>query len=87
MGKTETTTISLPRSIATRARQLSRIESRTMSELFREAFRCYETSHRDHRAHHATMTWNQLRPKLDRIARMGKKQSLSAFVIRDRKMH
>lgn len=90
MAKIETTTISLPRSIATRARQLSRAESRTMSELFREAFRVYESfrmHERRSRGEERHVSWKTLRRTLGRIGRAGKRGDLSAFVLRDRLTH
>ena len=41
----KTLTISLPPDLAAKAEQLARLESRTMSELFREAFRVYLDRH------------------------------------------
>lgn len=40
-GNTKTITISFPVELAEQAEHLAEIESRTMSELFREAFRTY----------------------------------------------
>lgn len=40
--KAETATISISTNLAERARKLSKNEGRTLSELFREAFRFYE---------------------------------------------
>lgn len=40
-GNTKTITVSFPVDLAEQAEQLARTESRTMSELFREAFRTY----------------------------------------------
>jgi len=40
-GNTKTITISFPVDLAEQAEQLAKTESRTMSELFREAFRTY----------------------------------------------
>jgi predicted transcriptional regulator len=41
----KTLTISLPPDLAAKAEQLAKLESRTMSELFREAFRVYFDRH------------------------------------------
>jgi predicted transcriptional regulator len=41
----KTLTISLPPDLAAKAEQLAKLESRTMSELFREAFRVYLDRH------------------------------------------
>jgi predicted DNA-binding protein len=40
-GNTKTITVSFPVDLAQQAEQLAKAESRTMSELFREAFRSY----------------------------------------------
>jgi metal-responsive CopG/Arc/MetJ family transcriptional regulator len=40
-GNTKTITVSFPVELAAQAEQLAKTESRTMSELFREAFRAY----------------------------------------------
>ena len=40
-GNTRTITVSFPAELAREAEQLAKAESRTMSELFREAFRTY----------------------------------------------
>lgn len=40
-GNTKTITVSFPVELAKQAEQLAKTESRTMSELFREAFRTY----------------------------------------------
>ncbi len=40
-GNTKTITVSFPVELAEEAEQLAKTESRTMSELFREAFRTY----------------------------------------------
>ena len=40
-GNTKTITVSFPLELAEQAEQLAKTESRTMSELFREAFRTY----------------------------------------------
>lgn len=40
-GNTKTITVSFPVELAEQAEQLAKTESRTMSELFREAFRAY----------------------------------------------
>jgi metal-responsive CopG/Arc/MetJ family transcriptional regulator len=42
-GNTKTITVSFPVELAEQAEQLAKTESRTMSELFREAFRTYRT--------------------------------------------
>ena len=41
-GNTRTLTVSFPRELARQAEELAREESRTMSELMREAFRRYQ---------------------------------------------
>ena len=43
-GTTKTITVSFPVELAEQAEQLARTESRTMSELFREAFRTYRVA-------------------------------------------
>ena len=43
-GNTKTITVSFPVELAEQAEQLARTESRTMSELFREAFRTYRAA-------------------------------------------
>ena len=43
-GNTRTITVSFPVELAEQAEQLARTESRTMSELFREAFRTYRAA-------------------------------------------
>ena len=43
-GNTKTITVSFPVKLAEQAEQLARTESRTMSELFREAFRTYRVA-------------------------------------------
>jgi metal-responsive CopG/Arc/MetJ family transcriptional regulator len=43
-GNTRTITVSFPVDLAEQAEQLAKTESRTMSELFREAFRTYRVS-------------------------------------------
>jgi predicted transcriptional regulator len=43
----KTYTISLPPDLAAKAEGLAKLESRTMSELFREAFRLYHSRHVD----------------------------------------
>jgi Arc/MetJ-type ribon-helix-helix transcriptional regulator len=40
-GNTKTITVSFPLELAVQAEQLAKMESRTMSELLREAFRTY----------------------------------------------
>lgn len=40
-GNTKTITVGFPMELAEQAEQLAKTESRTMSELFREAFRTY----------------------------------------------
>jgi len=47
MRASKTYTISLPPELAAKAEALAKIESRTMSELFREAFRVYWGRHVD----------------------------------------
>jgi Arc/MetJ-type ribon-helix-helix transcriptional regulator len=42
-GNTKTITVSFPVELAKQAEQLAKTESRTMSELFREAFRTYRS--------------------------------------------
>ena len=42
-GNTKTITVSFPVELAEQAEHLAKTESRTMSELFREAFRTYRT--------------------------------------------
>ncbi|GEM_PF-2692410 len=90
MHTIETTTISLPRELARRARRVSKEESRSMSELFREAFRFYEHA-RERQANGLAfgngVAWKSLRTSLLKISRAGKKQNLSAFIARDRAAH
>ena len=43
-GNTKTITISFPVDLAEQAEQLAKTESRTISELFREAFRTYRVA-------------------------------------------
>ncbi len=43
-GNTKTITVSFPVELAEQAEQLAKTESRTMSELFREAFRSYRAA-------------------------------------------
>lgn len=43
-GNTKTFTVSFPLDLANQAEQLAKTESRTMSELFREAFRTYRAA-------------------------------------------
>ena len=43
-GNTKTITVSFPVELAEQADQLAKTESRTMSELFREAFRTYRVA-------------------------------------------
>jgi metal-responsive CopG/Arc/MetJ family transcriptional regulator len=43
-GNTKTITVSFPVELAEQAEQLAKTESRTMSELFREAFRTYHAA-------------------------------------------
>jgi len=43
-GNTKTITVSFPVELAEQAEQLAKTESRTMSELFREAFRTYRAA-------------------------------------------
>ncbi len=43
-GNTKTITVSFPVELAEQAEQLAKTESRTMSELFREAFRSYRVA-------------------------------------------
>jgi predicted DNA-binding protein len=43
-GNTKTITVSFPLELAEQAEQLAKTESRTMSELFREAFRTYRAA-------------------------------------------
>ena len=43
-GHTKTITVSFPVELAEQAEQLAKTESRTMSELFREAFRTYRVA-------------------------------------------
>jgi hypothetical protein len=43
-GNTKTITFSFPVELAEQAEQLAKTESRTMSELFREAFRTYRVA-------------------------------------------
>jgi metal-responsive CopG/Arc/MetJ family transcriptional regulator len=43
-GNTKTITVSFPVELAEQAEQLAKTESRTMSELFREAFRTYRVA-------------------------------------------
>jgi len=89
MANLYTTTISLPRELAQRARKLSQAESRTMSELFREAFRFYEESRRFRPASLRTgaARWAGLRRSLKRVSAVGARRNLAAWVARDRRAH
>lgn len=89
MANLYTTTISLPRELAQRARKLSHVESRTMSELFREAFRFYEETRQVRPASFRTgvANWTSLRRSLKRISAAGARRNLAAFVARDRRAH
>ena len=89
MHSTKTTTISLPVKTAQRAKQLSRREGRTMSELFREAFRFYEAYSKTH-THPSRLddrTWIRLRGLLRDVSESGKKKNLAGFIARDRQAH
>ena len=89
MPKTRTTTISLPATMVKQAKTLSRLEQRTMSELFREALRWYAWSGHgavSHRGHQVS-EWKDIRTKLGRISRAGKQTRLSSFIRADRKRH
>lgn len=92
MRNVTTTTISLPKAMARRARQLSREENRTMSELFRESLREYESRHRRPAVRwlnegNRSVSWKKLQTSLKKISRSGRKVSLSEFVARDRLSH
>jgi len=92
MRKVTTTTISLPKAMARRARALSRTENRTVSELFREALREYETRQRRPAARwlnegNRSMSWKKLEASLKKISRSGKKVNLAEAVARDRLDH
>lgn len=89
MANLYTTSISLPRELAERARKLSRVESRTMSELFREAFRFYEEARhfRSPACRASAVDLNSLRRSLKRVSAAGARRNLAAFVARDRQAH
>lgn len=93
MSNVETATISLPKPMARRARALSRAENRTVSELFREAFRKYESSQIGVPLSALAgrpikkRSWDELQTSLKRISRAGKGGNLSKFVIADRQRH
>jgi len=90
MNRTQTTTISLPAKTAQRARRLSRKEGRTMSELFREAFRVYEdlVNKQTPRPRINDTTWEELVQSLERVSKAGKKKvNLAEFIARDRQRH
>lgn len=80
-----TTTISLPKTMASRLKALSRHENRTTSELMREALRMYERATASHKMDRTT--WQKLSHSLKRISRVGKQIDLSDFISRDRKSH
>lgn len=87
MNRVQTTTISLPVKTAQRAKQLSRREGRTMSELFREAFRFYESTRLPTPSKVKSASWKKLRTTLSSISKAGKKSNLSQFIARDRARH
>ena len=80
-----TTTISLPKTMATRLKALSRRENRTTSELMREALRMYERATTSHKMNRTT--WQKLSTSLKQISRAGKQVDLSNFISRDRNAH
>ncbi len=89
-AKSETATISIPTHLATRARRLSKDEGRTLSELFREAFRFYEfhqTGGRERLQKSSLRDWNTVRRSLNSLSREGKKKNLASFIIHDRSAH
>jgi len=87
-----TTTISLPKAMARRARVLSHTENRTMSELVREALREYESRHRRPAARwlnegNRSVSWKKLQASLKKISRSGRKVNLAESIAHDRLNH
>ena len=88
MPKTRTTTISLPATMVKQAKTLSRLEQRTMSELFREALRRYAWSRPGAVSRRSQSSeWKEIQSKLGRVSRAGKQTRLSAFIRANRKRH
>lgn len=87
--KVKTTTISLPPALAERVRRLSAAEDRTLSELFREAFRFYEARGglQTRQGSGERVRWPALRASILQVSRAGRKTNLAAFVARDRRGH
>lgn len=87
--KARTTTISLPPALAERARRLSALEDRTVSELFREAFRFYEARRGLQMRQDSSeqVRWPALRTSILQVSRAGRKTNLADFVARDRRGH
>lgn len=78
-----TTTISLPKGMAKDIKARTRQEGRTVSELMRESFRCYELHHPRKRQ----VDWAVLNARLKKTSAAGKQVNLSEFLIRDRQSH
>lgn len=78
-----TTTISMPTALARRVKRLSQAESRTASDLFREAFRFYEAARSEKHA----ADWNHIKAELDAVSCAGRHADLSRFVADDRRSH
>lgn len=94
MRNIETTTISMPKAMARRVRRISRQENRTLSELFRQAFRVYE-NHKPKRqgmvktvsGQYKKIDWEKMKKDLEEISKAGRKINLSKFIIRNRLSH
>ncbi len=80
-----TTTISLPKTMATTLKQMERAEGRTTSGLIQEALRQYERFHRFESGRR--INWKTLDKDLKRISKSGKKVDLAAFIAKDRLSH
>lgn len=80
-----TTTISLPKSMAASLRRMRREESRTTSELVREALRHYERMHSA--SYRQGITWSTLRARLKKTSRAGRTVNLAGFIAKDRLSH
>lgn len=80
-----TTTISLPKSMASDLKEMSRKEGMTTSELVREALRSYKRMRRYHT--HGQISWTELQGRLKRVSRSGRRSNLAEFIARDRLVH
>ena len=90
MEKTQTITVSMPKTMVQRTRRLARNEQRTLSEFIREVIRTYENRARQRFTYQElgddSLSWEKLDKELKRVSKLGRTNvNLSKFVIEDRK--